>query len=89
MENFIFVQCFFYQREETNIMGSLIEDNMEIENSDRKEKNKDNNPKNTKKSKEETKASFSKDVRSSFANHGKVSSTKKERCSTNDVVHLQ
>ena len=62
---------------------------MEIENNDSKEKNKDNNPKNTKKSKEETNASFSRDVRSFFANHGKVSSTKRERCSTNDVVHLQ
>ena len=61
---------------------------MEIESSYRKEKNKDSNPKNMKKSKMETSTSFSKDIRSFFVNHGKVSSRKKERCSTSDVVQL-
>lgn len=51
-----------------------------------KEKNKDSNPKNMKKSRMET--SPSKDIRSFFTYHGKVSNTKKERCSTKDVVQL-
>lgn len=54
----------------------------------RKEKNKDSNLKNMKKSKMEITMSFSKDIRNFFANHGKVSGTKKKCYSTDDVVQL-
>ena len=82
------VDTLYYQREEINIVSSFIEDSMEIGSSDSKEKNKGSNPKYMRKSKMETSTSFSKDIRNFFANHGKVSNTKKERCSTNDVMQL-
>ena len=82
-----FVDTLYYQREETYIVGSFNKGNMEIESCDKKEKNKDSNPKNMKKSKMETSVFF-KWYQKFLANHGKVSTTKKKRCSTNDVVHL-
>ena len=82
------IDTLYYQRKETNIVCSFIENNMGIKSNERKKLKKDSNPKNMKKSKIETSASFSKDIRSFLANHDKISSTKKERCSTNDVIHL-
>ena len=67
-------------------MGFFIEDKIEILSSDRKGKSKDSNSTNIQTSKIEISTFFSKDITNFFRNHDRVSSTKKARCCTEDLV---
>ena len=68
-----FVDTLYYQREETNIVGSFIDGSTEIEKND-----KGYNNRKAKKSKEEiqVKDVSSRDIRNFFEKRGTVSSTK-------------